>query len=235
MQEASTLEHFTFHGDLTGHFSSTALGVGLPPTPAPDGTLPAIWELQQASLWPPVMAAQRCSRLEQCLQSFTDASVAATKAAITSHLHASIQALLKSDRGAGGAVAPPQSAPMEDLLQWLRPAAFLALLQSLALLLRVVHWFFEGCGVLMDAALSAVQVCHHVPQMCWACTAVKCCLEPKSHPYMQEIAKILQNTCCTGDSRGAGCHQSGKPTHPAADSGHVSASLGVAVGVDVCI
>lgn len=68
-------------------------------------------------------------------------------------------------------MAPPESAPMEDLLQWLRPAAFLALLQSLALLLRVVHWFFEGCGVLMDAALSAVQVCHHGPQMRRACTS----------------------------------------------------------------
>lgn len=126
--------------------------------PAADGALPAIWELQQASLWPPFMAAQRCCRLEPCLESFADAAVAATKSAISAHLHACVQALLKSDRGAGGATAPPDSAPMEDLLQWLRPAAFLALLQGLALQLRVVNWFYEGCGVLMDAALAAVQV-----------------------------------------------------------------------------
>lgn len=172
MQEASTFEHFTFHGGLTGHFSSTALGVGLPPTPAPDGSLPAIWELQQAALWPPFMAAQRCKRLDQCLESFSEAAVAATKAAITGHLHACIQALLKGDRGAGGAVAPPESAPMEDLLQWLRPAAFLALLQSLALLLRVVHWFYEGCGVLMGAALTAVQVCCHICLLAFTQTSV---------------------------------------------------------------
>lgn len=159
------MENFTFHGDLTRHFTSAAHGVGLPPTAAADGTLPAIWELQQASLWPPFMAAQRCGQLNKSLDSFSEAAVTATKAAITSHLHACVQALLKGDRGAGGAVAPPASAPMEDLLQWLRPAAFLALLQSLALLLRVVHWFYEGCGVLMDAALSAVQVSFCTPEI----------------------------------------------------------------------
>eukprot|EP00892_Ulva_mutabilis_P010260 jgi/Ulvmu1/7606/UM038_0031.1 len=157
LQEASSLENFTFHGDLTGHFTSTALGVGLPPTAGADGALPAIWELEQAALWPPFMAAHRSSHLHKSLASFSEAAVDATKAAIASHLYACVQALLKGDRGAGGAVAPPASAPVEDLLQWLRPAAFLALLQSLALLLRVLHWFYEGCGVLMDAALSAVQ------------------------------------------------------------------------------
>lgn len=157
---ATSLEAFSFTGDLTSHFSKGGEGgLGLPPSAGPDGNLPAIWELQQAALWPPLMAAQRTGSLEPCLSAYSEAAVAATRSAVGSHLHACVHALLRSERkGAGESMAPPTNAPLEDLLQWLRPVAFAALLQSLQLLLRVLQWFYGGCAVLMDASLGTVDV-----------------------------------------------------------------------------
>lgn len=160
MQTATCLEEFSFTGDLTSHFSEGRDGgLWLPPSAGPDGNLPAIWELQQAALWPPLMAAQRTGSLQPCLTAFSEAAVASTRAAVGSHLHACIHALLRSERkGAQDSTAPPTNALLEDLLQWLRPVAFAALLQSLQLLFRVLHWFYGGCAVLMDASLSTVDV-----------------------------------------------------------------------------
>jgi hypothetical protein len=104
------------------------------------------------------MAAQRTSSLQPCLSAYSDAAVAATRTAVGSHLHACVHALLRSEREGGQETAPPTNAPLEELLQWLRPVAFAALLQSLQLLLRVLHWFYSGCAVLMDASLGTVDV-----------------------------------------------------------------------------
>lgn len=161
-QGASSLEDFSFTGELTSHFTDGGDGgMGLPPQPGPDGTLPAIWELQQAALWPPLMAAQRTGALKSCLSAFADAAVAATRSAVGAHLHACVHALLRSERKSAKdstGVPPSLNAPLEELLQWLRPIAFAALLQSLQLLLRVLHWFYSGCGVFMDACLGTVNV-----------------------------------------------------------------------------
>ena len=156
VQAATSLEAFSFTGDFTKHFAEGGEGgLGLQPSPGDDGSLPAVWEVQQAALWPPLMAAQRTESLQPCLAAFSEAAVAATRTAVGSHVRACVHALLRSEnKGA------PTKAPLEDLLQWLRPAAFAALLQSLQLLLRVLQWFYGGCGVLMDASLGTVDVRH---------------------------------------------------------------------------
>ena len=203
-----------FAADLSELLAGCATsGLAAPPTPSPDGSLPSFWELQQAALWSAAVPACQIGALAACLKGWHEAAAAATRAALSKHLHASVEALLRGDRAlsadgaapqraeaepkpaqpvhartrsAGAALGafssntdsdgkgsravngtkptiqragglPPANAPMEELLRWLRPSAFVALLESVSVLLRTLQWFYSGCGALLEAALLSAQ------------------------------------------------------------------------------
>ena len=154
-------------------------GLGTEPVPAPDGSLPPVWELQQAALWPCLLAAHGCACLPEALEAFETGAKTATRAALATHLHATVTAILQGDRtlsqdGAAEAAGapsvrgglPPETATMEELLQWLRPSALLGLLQATLLLLRTMRWFYGGCRALFDACLLSIHVRPCVPALC---------------------------------------------------------------------
>ena len=157
-------------------------------------------------MWPAIIPAQSMDVFPECLAAFKDAAVTAARTAASTHLHASVTALLRGDRsdsasgtvpsaqprqangheadesfrndetlsdvsmvGAAGAKAgglPPPGAAMDEQLQWLRPSAFAALLESMLVVLRTLQWFHSGCEALLHAAMLSIQVQPELAQAC---------------------------------------------------------------------
>ena len=159
------LDGALFDGDLHTQLAECpTAGLGAAPAPDVDGALPPVWSLQQAALWPALIASQRSGLLTDALGAFAKGATAAVRAALAAHVQACAAALLRGDRTAGhggtrpASSSPPPNAAMEEQLRWLRPSAALALLQSVLLLMRALRWFYGGCGALAEAALVSVGV-----------------------------------------------------------------------------
>lgn len=185
VRHGTDLESALFSEDLEALLQPCPTpGLGSSPKPLADGSLPPLWSLQQADTWPVLLASLRMGNLSDSAAAFASGASSAARAALSAHVQASVTALLRGDFAtstdgvdASGQLSeagsprcasaqkrigvPPQNSSMEEQLHWLRPSAFLALLQSMLLLMRVLRWFYSGSACLLEAALVSVQVRRH--------------------------------------------------------------------------
>jgi hypothetical protein len=133
-------------------------GIGVPVGAMPGGQLPAVWELQQAAMAPPLICVHRLGHIASCLQSFTDAAVASVRAAMAEHLRATVGRVLAMEGASESTQGMPTAQSLEEQLRGMKPLSGITILQSMALLLEVLLWFYRGCSILVSSALQSATV-----------------------------------------------------------------------------